>query len=160
MDKTGHRSNMCGKVPKCERRKNKVEFINRTPDQGTDAVLNETERNAGFSCKRICFDFLGNRKSGNYQDAFRTCRIRTELWNGIRVGKSTFCDHTWIFFQKNSTKSVTNTVKNITKTLWLLKSSNKTSGPQICWQTIAGHWRWIYLTPNTGEIHKPLHFRG
>jgi len=30
--------------------------------------LNETERNAWLSFKRICKDFLGNRKAANYQD--------------------------------------------------------------------------------------------
>jgi len=39
--------------------------------------------------------------------------------------------------QKNSAKSVTNTVKDFTKTLCLWKSSTKASGPQVCWQTIA-----------------------
>ena len=30
--------------------------------------LNETERNAWLSFKRICKDFLGNHKTANYQD--------------------------------------------------------------------------------------------
>jgi len=30
--------------------------------------LSETERNAWLSFKRICKDFLGNRKATNYQD--------------------------------------------------------------------------------------------
>jgi len=42
------------------------------------------------------------------------------------------------FFQKNSAKSVTNTVKDFTKTFLLWKTDTKTSGPQVCWQTIAG----------------------
>jgi len=41
--------------------------------------------------------------------------------------------------KKISEKSVTNTVKNFTKALWLWKSGSKASGPQVCWQTIAGH---------------------
>jgi hypothetical protein len=45
-------------------------------------------------------------------------------------------------------------------TLWLRKSGTKASGPQVCWQIIVGHWRGMYLTPITGEIHKPVHFRG
>jgi len=44
-----------------------------------------------------------------------------------------------IFFQKISAKSVTNTVKDFTNTLWLWKSGTKASVPQVCWQTIAGH---------------------
>jgi len=31
--------------------------------------MNETERNAWLSFKRICKDFLGNHKAANYQDA-------------------------------------------------------------------------------------------
>jgi hypothetical protein len=90
----------------------------------------------------------------------RTCWLRTKLWNAIRVWKSTFWSHTWIFPQKISAKSVTNTVKDFTKILWLWKSGTKASRPQVCWQTIDGHWRWMYLKPNTGESHTPFHFRG
>jgi len=67
--------------------------------------------------------------------------------------------HTWNFSQKISAKSVTNTVKDFTKTLWLRKSGTKASGPQVCCQTLAGHWRGMYLTSNTGESHTPLPFR-
>jgi hypothetical protein len=60
-------------VPKCECHKNQGGYIYRTPDQGTDARqidedLNETERNAWLSFKRICKDFLGNHKAANYED--------------------------------------------------------------------------------------------
>jgi len=90
----------------------------------------------------------------------RTCWLRKKLWDAIYVWKSTFWIHAWNFSQKISVKSVTNTAKEFTKTLWLWKSGTKASGPQLCWQTIAGNWRWMYLTPNTGESHTPLHFRG
>jgi hypothetical protein len=33
-----------------------------------DEELNETERNARWSYKRFCKDFLGNRKAAKYQD--------------------------------------------------------------------------------------------
>ena len=36
------------------------------------------------------------------------------------------------FSQKISGKSVTKTVKDFTKTLWLWKSGTKVSGPQVC----------------------------
>jgi len=90
----------------------------------------------------------------------RACWLSTKLWDAIWVWKSTFWSHTWIFSQKISVKSVTNTVKDFTKILWLWKSGTKASGPQVHWQTIAGHWRWMYLTPDTCESHTPLHFRG
>ena len=37
-------------------------------DNPFDEDLNETERNAWLSFKRICKDFLGNHKAANYQD--------------------------------------------------------------------------------------------
>jgi len=37
-------------------------------DKQFDKDLNETERNAELSFKRICKDFLGNHKAANYQD--------------------------------------------------------------------------------------------
>ena len=36
-------------------------------DKQFDKDLNETERNAWLSFKRICKDFLGNHKTANYQ---------------------------------------------------------------------------------------------
>jgi len=90
----------------------------------------------------------------------RTCCLRTKLWDAIWAWKYTFWSHTWIFSHKISAKSVTNTVKDFTKKLWLWKSGTKASGPQVCWQTIAGQWRGMYLTPNTGESLTSQHFRG
>ena len=90
----------------------------------------------------------------------RTCWLCAKLWDAIWVWKSTFCSRTWIFSQKISAKSVMNTMKDFTNTLWLWKRGTKASGSQVCWHNIAGHWRRMYLTPNTGESHKPLHFRG
>ena len=37
-------------------------------DKQFDEDLNETERNAQLSFKRICKDFLGNHKAANHQD--------------------------------------------------------------------------------------------
>jgi hypothetical protein len=37
-------------------------------DKQYDEHLNETERKAWLSFKRICKDFLGNHKTANYQD--------------------------------------------------------------------------------------------
>jgi len=47
-----------------------------------------------------------------------------------------FLESTWIFSQKILAKSVTNIVKDFTKTLWLWKSGTKASGFQVCWQTL------------------------
>jgi hypothetical protein len=90
----------------------------------------------------------------------RTCWLRTKLWDAIWVWKSTFWSHTWICSHKTSAKSVTNTVKDFTKKFWLWKGGTKISGPPVCRQTVAGHWRRMYPTPNTGESHTAAHFRG
>ena len=37
-------------------------------DKQFDEDLNEMERNAWLSFKRICKDFVGNHKAANYQD--------------------------------------------------------------------------------------------
>ena len=39
-----------------------------TQDKQFDEDLNETERNAWLSFKRICEEFLGNHKAANYQN--------------------------------------------------------------------------------------------
>ena len=90
----------------------------------------------------------------------RTCWLRTKLWDAIWASKYTFWSHTWNFSQKISAKSVTNTVTVFTRTLWLWKSGNEASGPQVCWQIIVGHWRGMYPLPNTGQSHRPLRYRG
>ena len=129
-------------------------------DKQFDEDLNETERNAWLSFKRICKDFLQNHKAANYYDVVQHLLNCTKLLDAIWVWKFTSWSHTWIFSQKISAKSVTYTMKDFIKILWLWKSGTKASVHQVCWQNTAGHWRWMYLTPNAGEIHKPLHFRG
>jgi len=89
-----------------------------------------------------------------------TCWLLTKLWDAIWVWKSNFCSPTWIFSRKSRRSQWRKRWKILTKTLWLWKSGTKASGPQVCWQTVARHWRGIYLTPNTGWNHRPLHFRG
>jgi len=56
------------KFPKMSDAKIKEGIFIGPPDQGTDEDVNETERNAWLSFKRICKDFLGNHKALNYQD--------------------------------------------------------------------------------------------
>ena len=109
-------------------------------DKQFDNDPNETEIKAWLSFKRICKDLLGNHKAANYQDVVQDlltsykamgCNMspKTQLF-GVSLG---------FFSQKISAKSVTNTVKDFTKTFWLRKSGTKASGPKVCRQTIAGH---------------------
>ena len=109
-------------------------------DKQFDEDLNETGRNAWLSIKRISKDFLGNHKAAKYQDVVQ---------NLLTSYKAVGCNmsliiyflesHLHFFSQKISAKSVTNTVKDFTRTFWLWKSGSNASGPQVCWQTIVGH---------------------
>jgi hypothetical protein len=108
-------------------------------DNQFDEDLNEIERNAWLSFKRICRDFLGNHKTANYQNV-----VQDPLTSYKSVGcnkslKIHFLESHLNFSQKISANSVTNTVEDFTKTLCLWKRGTKGSGPQVCWQTIAGH---------------------
>ena len=108
-------------------------------DKQFDDDLNETEINAWLSFREICKDFLGNHKAENYHDVVQDLLTLYKAMGCNIVFKSTFCSLTRISSQKILATSVTNTVTDFTKTLWLRKSGTKASGPQICWQTIAGH---------------------
>jgi len=105
-----------------------------------DKDLNETERNAWLSFKRICKDFLGNHKAAKCQDVVQDLLTSCKAMGCNMNLKIHFLDsHLGFFSQKISAESVTNTMKDFTKTLWLWKSGTKASGPQVFWQTIAGH---------------------
>jgi len=106
-------------------------------DKQLDEDLHETERNARLSFKRICKNFLGNHKAANYQDVQDLLTSYKALGCNISLKIHSLESHLDIF-PENTAKSVMNTVKDFTKTLWLWKSGTKASGPQVCWQTIAG----------------------
>jgi hypothetical protein len=102
--------------------------------------LNETERNEWLSFKRICKDFLGNHKATKYRDVVQDLLASYKAIGCNMSLKIPFLkSHLKCFSQKISGKSVMNTVKDFTKRLCLRKSDTKESGPQVCWQTIAGY---------------------
>jgi len=55
------------------------------------------------------------------------------------------------FSQKIPAKSVTKG-ERFHQDIWLWKSGTGASGPQVCWQTVAGHSRVMYLKPITREF--------
>ena len=103
-------------------------------DKQFDEDLNETERNVWLSFKRICKDFLGNLKAANYQDV-----VQDLLTSYKAVGCNISLKIDFLESRLDSVKSVTNTVKDFTKILWLWKSGTKASGPHICCHTLAGY---------------------
>ena len=145
MDKTGRRFQYVrNKFPKVSDAKIKEgifigpQIRELMQDKQFDEDVNETERNAWLSFKRICKDFLGSPKAANYQDVVQDLLTSYKAMGCNMSVKIHFWSHASIFSQKISAKSLTNTVKDFIKTLWLWKSGIKVSGPQVCWQTIAG----------------------
>ena len=108
-------------------------------DKQLDEDLNETARNAWLSFKRIYKDFLGSQKAAKYQDVVQDLLTSYKAMGCNMSLKIHFLESHFNFSQKISAKSLTNKVKDFTKTFWLWKSGTKASGPQVCWQTIAGH---------------------
>ena len=107
-------------------------------DKQFDEDVNETERNAWLSFKRICKDFLGNHKAANYQDVVEDLSTSYKAMGCSMSLKCHFLDSHLDFFPENLGEVCDEHGKDFTKTLWLWKSGTKASGPQVCWQTIAG----------------------
>jgi hypothetical protein len=107
-------------------------------DRQFDEDLNETERNIWLLFKRVSNDLLGNHKAANYQDVVQDLLTSYKATGCNKILKIHFLESHLDFFQISLAKSVTNTVKDFTKILWLGESGTKASGPQVCWQTIAG----------------------
>jgi len=86
-------------------------------DNQFDEDLDETERNAWLPFKRICKDFLGNHNAANYQDVVQDPLTSYKAMGSNMSLKIHFLGPTWISPPKKiSANSVTNTVKDFTKT--------------------------------------------
>jgi len=108
-------------------------------DKQFDEDLNETERNAWLSFKRICKDFLRNQKAANYQDAVQELLTSYKAMGCNMSLKIHFLEPHLDFFPENPGEVSDEQGGDFTKTFWLWKNGTMASGPQVCWQTIAGH---------------------
>jgi hypothetical protein len=122
-------------------------------DKQFDEDLNQTERNAWFSFKRICKDFLGSHKTAKYKNVIQDLLTSYKALRFNMSLKIHYMEAHLDFCQQISAKPSTNTVKDFTKALWLWKSGTKASGLQLC-LTLK-----IYLKPNAGKNRMSLHFR-
>jgi len=85
-------------------------------DKQFDKDLNETERNAWFSFRRICKDFLGNHKAVNYQDVLQdVLTLYKDVGCNVSL-KIHFLDSHLDSFPENLSK-VRDKHKDFTKTL-------------------------------------------
>ena len=78
-------------------------------------------------------------QSSNYQDVVQDVLTSYKAMGYNMSLKIHFLESHLDFFPENLGEVSDEQVKDFTKTLWLWKSGTKASGPQICWQTIAGH---------------------
>jgi len=75
-------------------------------DKQFEEDLNETERNACLSFKRICKDFLGNHKAANYQDVVQDLLTSYEAMGCNISLKILFLEsHIDFFFPRKSRRS-------------------------------------------------------
>ena len=70
-------------------------------DKQFNKDLNENERNAWLSFKRICKDFLGNHKAANYQNVLQDLLTSYKAIGCNTSLKIHFFSLTWIFFPEN-----------------------------------------------------------
>jgi len=74
-------------------------------DKQFDEDLNETERNAWLSFKRICKDFLGNHKAANYQDVVQDLLTSYKAMGCNTILKIHFLESHLDFFPRKSRRS-------------------------------------------------------
>ena len=110
-------------------------------DKQFDEDLNDTERNAWLSFKRICKDFLGNHKVANYPHVVQDLLTSYKGIGCNMILKLHFLESHLDLFPENLGEVGDEQVKDFTQTLWLWKNGTKAVGPQVCWQTSAGFWR-------------------
>ena len=104
-------------------------------DKHVDEDLNETERNAWLSFKRICKDFLGNHKAVNYQKVVQDLLTSYKAMGCNMSLKIHFLESHLDFFPENLGEVIDERGERFHQ--W--KIGTKASGHQVCWQTIAGH---------------------
>jgi hypothetical protein len=129
-------------------------------DKQFDEELNETERNAWLSFKRICKDILGNHKASNYRDV-----VQDVLPSYKTVGcnmnlKIHFLESHLVFFSENLGEISNKQGKRFHQDIVAMEKrcQSKWASSMLadyCWTL-----KRDYLTTNTGENQNPLHFRG
>jgi len=86
-------------------------------DKEFDEDLNETERNAWLSFKRICKDILGNHKAANYQDVMQYLLISYKAVGWNMSLKIHFLESHLDFFPENLSEVSDKHSQDFTQTL-------------------------------------------
>ena len=88
---------------------------------------------------KICKDFLENHRAANYQDAVQDMLTSYKAMGCNMSLKIHFLESHLDFFPENLDEVCDEHGERFHQKIWLWKSGTKASGPQVCWQTIAGH---------------------
>ena len=102
-------------------------------------------------------DFLGNHKAANNQDVVQDLLTSYKAMGCNMSLKIYFLESHLEFFHRKFWRSEWQTRWKISPRHY---GYGKAVPRQVCCKTIAGHWRGMYLMPNTVESHMPQHFGG
>ena len=111
-------------------------------DKQFDEDLNETERNAWLSFKRICKYLLGKHKAADYQDVVLDLLT---LYKVVRCNMSLkilFLESHLQFFLENLSEVSDEDCERLHQDIMSMVKryqGTKASEPQVRWQAIAGH---------------------
>jgi len=129
-------------------------------DKHIDEDLNETERNAWLSFKRICKDFLGNHKAAIYRDVVQHLLTSYKAMGCNMSLKIHFLESHLDFFPENLGEVSEEHGERFHQDI--LATENGYQGKwtsnmlaDYCWTV-----KRDVLKPITGESHTSLHFRG
>jgi hypothetical protein len=108
-------------------------------DKQFNEDLNETERIAWLPFKRICNDFLGNHKAANYQGVVCDLLPLSKAMGCNMRMKNHFLQSHLDFFPENLSEVSYEHGEIFHPDIMTKESGTKANGPNVCWQTIAGH---------------------
>jgi len=107
-------------------------------DKQFDEDLNETERNAWLSFKRICKDFLRNHKAAKYQDVVQDLLTTYKAMGCNMSLKIHLLESHLDFFPENLGEASEEHGERFHQDILdIWKNGTKASGPKVCWQAIA-----------------------
>jgi len=108
-------------------------------DKQLDEDLNEAERNAWLSFKRICKDFLGNHKAANYQNVVQDLLTSYKAMGCNMSLKTHFLESHLDFFPGNLCEVSDEHGERFHQDIMAMENRYHGKWPHVCWQTVAGH---------------------
>ena len=156
MDRTGRKFPNANDVKIKERIFVGTQVRELMQDRQFDEDLNETERSAWLSFKRICKDFLGNHKAANYQDVVQDLLTSYKAIGCNMSMKIHFLESHLDFFPENLSKVGDKRGERFHQDIMAMEKlyqGKRTSDmlADYCWALMRD-------VPEANNLH--LHFRG